>query len=160
MFRDYSNQNSFDIEDVLDMMLFYRQTVLPILGFVYDLVRVKLTWASYPFCWIHDWYVDGMSDGWIMIKCVNMVPLTLMYMMGLTFKLLGAVISGWWAWRVLMTLLILTTRCRDDLDFMLIEKITLFIYDLDFCWISLILRTFYSSLVISVSVDLVDIEDI
>jgi len=29
-----------DIEDVLDMTLLYRQTVLPILRSVYDLVRV------------------------------------------------------------------------------------------------------------------------
>jgi len=59
-----------------------------------------------------------------------------------------------------MTLLILTTRCRDDLNFILIEDVTLFSYDLDFHWISLILRKFYSSLVISVSVDLIDLEDI
>ena len=59
-----------------------------------------------------------------------------------------------------MILLILTTRCRDDLDFMLIEDVTLFTYDLDFCWISLTLRTFYSSLVISVSVDPVELKDI
>ena len=30
---------------------------------------------------------------------------------------------------VLMILLILTTRCRDDLDFMLIEDVTLLNYD-------------------------------
>ena len=59
-----------------------------------------------------------------------------------------------------MTLLILTTRCRDDLDFMSIEEATLFSYDLDFYWVSLILRTFYSSLVISVFVELIDLEEI
>jgi len=32
-----------------------------------------------------------------------------------------------------MTLLILTTKCRDDLDFILIEDATLLSYDLD--WI-------------------------
>jgi len=31
---------------------------------------------------------------WIMIRYVNMIPLTLMYMMGLTFGLLGSIISG------------------------------------------------------------------
>jgi len=61
---------------------------------------------------------------------------------------------------VLMTSLILTNRCRDDLDSISIEDVTLFSYDLDLYWISLILRTFYSSFVISVSVDLVDLEDI
>ena len=34
---------------------------------------------------------------------------------------------------VLMTLLILTTRCRDDLDFMLIEDVLLVICDFDIC---------------------------
>jgi len=59
-----------------------------------------------------------------------------------------------------MTLLILTIRCRDDLDFILFEDVILLSYDLDFYWISLILRTFYLSVVISESVDLVDLEDI
>jgi len=40
---------------------------------------------------------------------------------------------------VLMILLILTIRCRGDLDSMLIENVTLFTYDLDYGWISLIL---------------------
>jgi len=31
-----------------------------------------------------------------------------------------------------MTLLILTTRCKDDLDFILIEDVTLFGYDLNY----------------------------
>jgi len=39
---------------------------------------------------------------------------------------------------VLMTLLILTIRCGDDLDFILIENVTLFSYDLNYDWISLI----------------------
>jgi len=37
-----------------------------------------------------------------------------------------------------MTLLILTIRCGDDLDFILIENVTLFSYDLNYDWISLI----------------------
>jgi len=59
-----------------------------------------------------------------------------------------------------MTLLILTTRYRDDLDFMLIEGVTLFSYDLDYGWINLILMMFSSLIVISVFVVLVDLEDI
>ena len=43
---------------------------------------------------------------------------------------------------ILMTLLILTTKCRSDLDSMLIEDITLLSYDLDYGWISLILMMF------------------
>jgi len=39
-----------------------------------------------------------MYDGWIMIKCVNMIPLTLMYTMGLTFGLLGTIISEFSHW--------------------------------------------------------------
>jgi len=34
---------------------------------------------------------------------------------------------------VLMIVLILITRCKDDLDFILIEDVILFSYDLDFC---------------------------
>jgi len=104
-----------------------------------------------------------MYDDWIIFRCVNMIPLTLMYTMELTFELLKLLFLNSpndEFDRVLMTLLILTTRCRDDLDFILIEDVTLFSYDLDFRCISLILRTLYSSLVISVSVDLVDLEDI
>ena len=59
-----------------------------------------------------------------------------------------------------MTSLILTTRCRDDLYFMLIEGVTLFSYDLDYGWISLILMMFSSLIVISIFVVLVDLEDI
>jgi len=42
-----------------------------------------------------------MYNGWIMIRRVNMIPLTLMYMMGWNFRLLGAIISRfshWWVW--------------------------------------------------------------
>ena len=56
-----------------------------------------------------------------------------------------------------MTLLILTTRDRDDLDFMLIKGVTLLSYDLDYSWISLILMMFSSSIVISVFIVLVDL---
>jgi len=59
-----------------------------------------------------------------------------------------------------MTLLILTTRGKYDLDFMLIEGVTLLNYDLDYSWISLILMMFSSSIVISVFIVLVDLEDI
>ena len=59
-----------------------------------------------------------------------------------------------------MTLLMLTIRCRDDLNYMWIEDITLFNYDLGFRWINLMLRIFYSLFVTSVSVDLVELEDI
>jgi len=61
---------------------------------------------------------------------------------------------------VLMILLMLNTRCRDDLDFMWIENVTLLSYDLDYSWISLILRMFHSLFVISVFVVLFDLEDI
>ena len=37
-----------------------------------------------------------------------------------------------------MILMMLDTGCRDDLDFILIENVTLFIYDLNYGWISLI----------------------
>ena len=77
-----------------------------------------------------------MYDGWIMIRYVNMIPLTLMYTMGLTFGLLGAISSEFPPLMsltdVLMTLLILITRYRDDLDFILIENVTLLNYGLDF----------------------------
>jgi len=33
-----------------------------------------------------------------------------------------------------MTLVILTSRCRDDLDFILIENVTLLSYNLDWIW--------------------------
>jgi len=59
-----------------------------------------------------------------------------------------------------MILLILNTRCRDDLDFIFIEDVALFSYDLDYSWISLILRMFHSLFVISVFVILIDLEDI
>jgi len=42
LFGDYSDQTHLEIDDVLDMMLLYRQTILPILGSVYDLVRVGI----------------------------------------------------------------------------------------------------------------------
>jgi len=54
----------------------------------------------------------------------------------------------------------LNTRYRDDLDFMLIEDVTLLSYDLDYSWISLILRMFHSLFMISIFVVLVDLEDI
>jgi len=59
-----------------------------------------------------------------------------------------------------MILLMLNTRYRDDLDFMLIEDVTLLSYDLDYSWISLILRMFHSLFMISIFVVLVDLEDI
>jgi len=59
-----------------------------------------------------------------------------------------------------MTLLMLTTRCRDDIDFIWIKDVILFSYDIGFRCISLMLRIFYSLLVTSVSVDLVELEDI
>ena len=56
--------------------------------------------------------------------------------MRLTSGLLGAIISGFLALMnltdVLMTLLILTTRYRGDLDSMLIEDITFLSYDLGY----------------------------
>ena len=61
---------------------------------------------------------------------------------------------------IVMTLFILTTRGKDDLDFMLIEGVTLLSHDLDYSWISLILMMFSSSIVISVFIVLVDLEDI
>jgi len=54
---------------------------------------------------------------------------------------------------VLLTLLILITRCKDDLNFILIENVTLFSYDFNYDWISLILRIFHFVVVI-------DLEDI
>jgi len=36
----------------------------------------------------------------------------------------------------------LDTRCKDDLDFLLIEEVTLLSYDLDYSWMNLILRMF------------------
>ena len=66
---------------------------------------------------------------------MNIIPLTLVYTMRLTSGLLGAIISEFLALMnltdVLMTLLILTTRYRGDLDSMMIEDITLLSYDLD-----------------------------
>jgi len=59
-----------------------------------------------------------------------------------------------------MTLLMLTTRYRDDLDYMWIEDVTFFSYDLGFRWIRLMLKIFHSLFVISVSVDVVELEDI
>jgi len=59
-----------------------------------------------------------------------------------------------------MTLLMLTFRCRDYLHYMWIEDITLLIYDLSFCWKSLMLRIFHSLFVISLFVDLVELADI
>ena len=56
-----------------------------------------------------------------------------------------------------MILLLLNTRCRDDLDSMLIEDVTLLSYDLKYSWISLILRMFHSLFVISVFIVLVDL---
>jgi len=59
-----------------------------------------------------------------------------------------------------MTLLMLTTRCRDDLNYMWIEDVTLFSYEHGFYWISLMLRIFHSLFVTSLCVDLVKLEDI
>jgi len=59
-----------------------------------------------------------------------------------------------------MTLLILTTRCRDDLDLMLIKSVTLLSYDIDYGWISLILMMCSSLSVISIFVALVDFKNI
>jgi len=56
-----------------------------------------------------------------------------------------------------MVLLLLNIRWRDDLDFMLTEDVTLLSYDLEYSWISLILRMFHSLFVISVFVVLVDL---
>jgi len=55
-----------------------------------------------------------------------------------------------------MVLLLLNIRWRDDLDFMLTEDVTLLSYDLEYSWISLILRMFHSLFVISVFVVLVE----
>jgi len=35
-----------------------------------------------------------MYDGGMMIRCANMIPLTMMYMMSPTFGLLGVITSG------------------------------------------------------------------
>ena len=59
-----------------------------------------------------------------------------------------------------MILLTSDIRCRDDRDVILIEGITLFSYDLNYGWISLILRIFHSLFVISVFVVLADLENI
>jgi len=59
-----------------------------------------------------------------------------------------------------MILLMLTTRSRDDLDHMWIEDVSLFSYDLNFHWTSLMLRIFHSLFMTSVSVDLVELENI
>jgi len=96
-----------------------------------------------------------------MIRCVNMIPLTLMYMIGWNldcYELLFQDSSLYKFDRVLMTLLILTTRCRDGLDFILIEGVTFLSYDLDYGWISLILMMCSSVSVISVFVVLVNLE--
>jgi len=45
-----------------------------------------------------------------------------------------------------MILLILISRRRDNLDFILVEEVTLISYDLNYCWISLILKIFHSIL--------------
>jgi len=58
-----------------------------------------------------------------------------------------------------MILLTLDTRCRDDLDFMLIKDVTLLSYDFNYSWISLILRIFHSLFVILIFVVLVELED-
>ena len=58
-----------------------------------------------------------------------------------------------------MILLTLDTRCRDDLDFMLIKDVTLLSYDFNYSWISLILRIFHSLFVILIFVVLVKLED-
>ena len=65
---------------------------------------------------------------------MNMIPLMLVYTMRLTSGLLGAIIFGLSIDEltdIVMTLLILTTRYRGDLDSMLIEDITFLSYDLD-----------------------------
>ena len=67
---------------------------------------------------------------------LNVILLMLVYPMRLTSGLLGAIISGFLALMnltdVLMTLLILTTRYRGDLDSILIEDITFLSYDLEY----------------------------
>jgi len=66
-----------------------------------DLFRVGIDLSFIFFYLSFDWFVDVMYNGWIMIKRVNIIPLTLMYMMGWNFGLLGAIISRfshWWVW--------------------------------------------------------------
>jgi len=90
-----------NFEDVLDLTLPYRQTVLLIHEYV---------WIWYPSCWCmrFDWLLDCLE------------------LLFLDFALMSLT-------DVLITLLILITRCRGDLNFVLIEDVTLLNYDLD--WI-------------------------
>ena len=86
---------------MLDIMLLYRQTVLPIHGYS----KYNTPDASVP----------DETDFWT----VRSYYFWILALMSLT--------------DVLMTLLKLTTRCRGDLDSILIEDVTLLRYDFD--WI-------------------------